>query len=921
MRPLRLKISAFGPYAGVTEIDLERLGQSGLYLITGDTGAGKTTIFDAITFALYGEASGENRETSMLRSKYAAPDTPTEVELIFSNGGKKYTVRRNPEYERPAKKGEGMTQQKADATLIYPDGTPVTKPKEVNMAIRDIVGVDREQFSQIAMIAQGDFLKLLLAETKERQNIFREIFKTGYYQTLQERLKTESGNLSRKYDEIRLSVAQYISGILCDEMDTLAVDVEKAKSGNMMIGDVILLLDKLIEKDCDSKEKIKNELAEVEAESEKINLQLTEVENYQKKEKALQEAEALRGEKQAVAEILFKNLEAVSSKKSDTEAAAKEIAETELLYPDYDNLERAETSLNELTEKLSGDKDSLENGRTVMAQLQAEIEKLKEELAAVGNAGEEREKLSRIAQQLEDKKTKAEDIKKDINLLKKQEEELANAQNKYRKSESEATVKAEEYAALNKAFLDSQAGILAEILKGGEPCPVCGSTTHPKKAVKPATTPTEEELKSFKNSADQAAKRAAEDSRRAGELSGMVASFKETLAAKSEALLGFCDLDTVGKSAEELTDKLWEELKLINLQLDEITKKLERKTALEELIPAREQTFEKGKNRITELEKQIAANQTAVAETKKQIATIGEKLKFQSKAAAESRVTELRWLVEEYNNAYARAEKEYRNAENEIAQLIGTIEQLKKDLAHPPKLQGEGLNEIKTELIGRKQTLQSRERQLDIRTTANSSAKENILKRSDDLESVERKWSWVKALSNTANGNISGKEKIMLETYIQGTYFDRIISRANTRLMMMTGGQYELKRRVEALNNRSQSGLELDVIDHYNGTARSVKTLSGGESFKASLSLALGLSDEIQSTSGGIRLETMFVDEGFGSLDDESLQQAIRTLSALTEGNRLVGIISHVAELKEKIDKQIVVTKEKTGGSRVEIMV
>ena len=211
--------------------------------------------------------------------------------------------------------------------------------------------------------------------------------------------------------------------------------------------------------------------------------------------------------------------------------------------------------------------------------------------------------------------------------------------------------------------------------------------------------------------------------------------------------------------------------------------------------------------------------------------------------------------------------------------------------------------------------------ELAARIRCNQTALEHLKEQSGDLEETEKKWTWVRALSNTANGNISGEEKIMLETYVQMTYFDRIIARANTRFMVMSGGQYELKRRIEAENNRSQSGLELDVIDHYNGTERSVNSLSGGETFKASLSLALGLSDEIQSSAGGIRLDTMFVDEGFGSLDEESLQQAMRALSSLTEGNRLVGIISHVAELKEKIDKQIFVTKDRSGGSRAEIRV
>ncbi len=203
---------------------------------------------------------------------------------------------------------------------------------------------------------------------------------------------------------------------------------------------------------------------------------------------------------------------------------------------------------------------------------------------------------------------------------------------------------------------------------------------------------------------------------------------------------------------------------------------------------------------------------------------------------------------------------------------------------------------------------------------SNKSALQKIKLKSGDLDDYEKRYQWVLPLSNTANGKVAGKEKIMLETYIQMTYFDRIISRANTRFMVMSGGQYELKRRKEAEDKKAQSGLDLDIIDHYNGTERSVKTLSGGESFKASLSLALGLSDEIQSIAGGIKLDTMFVDEGFGNLDDDSINQAMNALSGLAEGNRLVGIISHVSELKNRIDKQIVVAKEKSGGSKANII-
>jgi exonuclease SbcC len=249
MRPLSLKISAFVPYSGITEFDFEKLGKGGLYLITGDTGAGKTTIFDAITYALYGEPSGKNREVSMLRSKYADPATPTEVELTFSYRDKKYTVKRNPEYERESKRGGGLTKQLANAEITYPDGKIITKIKDVDSAIKEIIGIDRNQFCQIAMIAQGDFLKLLLAPTKERMEIFRHIFKTELFQNLQDRLKKESGKLADQCDDLNKSINQYIAGIACDEDNNDFSEVQKAKKGDLTTEDTILLLERIISDD------------------------------------------------------------------------------------------------------------------------------------------------------------------------------------------------------------------------------------------------------------------------------------------------------------------------------------------------------------------------------------------------------------------------------------------------------------------------------------------------------------------------------------------------------------------------------------------------------------------------------------------------------------------------------------------------
>ena len=310
-----------------------------------------------------------------------------------------------------------------------------------------------------------------------------------------------------------------------------------------------------------------------------------------------------------------------------------------------------------------------------------------------------------------------------------------------------------------------------------------------------------------------------------------------------------------------------------------------------------------------------------MSEKKKQHDADKKLLRFGSIAKAKNESEALEKNIDEMKKAYEKAQEALLESDKKIVGYKASIKEMSKQLYSKCNLDRESETNKRTEITKKKTADDAVAKELHTRIKSNKQVLDNIQANVENLDKLEKHYTWLRALSNTANGNISGKEKVMLETYIQMTYFDRIIARANTRFMVMSGGQYELKRRKEAENNRSQSGLDLDVIDHYNGTERSVKTLSGGESFKASLSLALGLSDEIQASAGGVKLDTMFVDEGFGSLDEESLDQAMKALLSLVDGNRLVGIISHVADLKNRIDKQIVVTKGKNGGSKANIAV
>ena len=914
MRPLKLKISAFGPYAGVTELELDRLGKSGLYLITGDTGAGKTTIFDAIAYALFGEPSGENRKPSMLRSKYAQPDTPTEVELTFINSGKVYTVKRNPEYERPAKKGGGTTKQRAEAFLTLPDGNIISRPTEVNAAVREILGVDKNQFSQIAMIAQGDFLKLLLADTQKRQDIFRSIFKTGYYRTLQENLKSEAGALSKQFDELRMSVEQYINGIIYP-------DGINAENGNIMTADTLTILSEIIESDTAAYIKNQQEIKETEKQLEEINAIITKTEDCHKAEKELDEAEKELNEKSTVLAERKNKVKEIKDRAPEYEHKRLHIAQLESTLSEFDILEKCIADAQKVFSEHKKAALFCYNKKLEIKSLSDETAGFRKELELLADCGEKKERAAKELSLAEERLNRLNEIYARLCDIRNTDDSISSYQRLYLQLSKASEKKTEKYNLMNKAFLDAQAGILAEALTEGKPCPVCGSAMHPHKAVKPAEAPTPEQLKTAKAEADEAAKNAEEISAKISGLIGRKEAMKAAVDAISNQLGAELDKDTPEESCNQHILALSsEKYELEKLLLNE-TKNLTRKKDIQRSLPQKEALLTEGQTVLAQEEKRAAALEAQLTEMKSNIAQLQERSLVDSRETALHIISMLKKDTEKYSKATEKAEADCRNTEDIITQLKGKIEQLKKTLAEKEKVDLEKALADKALLTQKKAALAQQQETVAIRINANRRAKKSIESKLDELSAAEKKLMWVKTLADTAAGTLTGKEKIMLETYIQATFFDRIIDRANTRLMIMSDGQYELKRRDEAANNRSQSGLELDVKDYYNGSVRDVRSLSGGESFKASLSLALGLSDEIQSMAGGVQLDTMFVDEGFGSLDGESLQQALRALASLSDGNKLVGIISHVAELKEKIDRQLVVTKEKSGGSRVEIFV
>lgn len=930
MRPLLLKMSAFGPYAGNTVIEFDKLGDKGLYLICGDTGAGKTTIFDAICYALFGEASGRLRDASMLRSKYADDLTPTEVELLFLHNDKEYRIVRNPEYYRPSKRGEGLTKQPQDACLYMPDGNVISKAKDVNKAVEELLSLNCDQFFQISMIAQGSFRELLISDTNTRQKIFRELFKTGFYLTLQDKLSEARKEISDSVSDSKKSIEQYVRDIMVDEDDVLLIDVENAKAGLMLTEDIIELIVSLINKDETIANDNENKLKAVNGELERVNSSIAIIENAINSKEMLDITLKEYEEKKPMEEAANAEFEKAKIELAKKDGIVKELSTIEAEIKKNEDIKKTEALVNRLsddkknkTEKLSLLSDEKEQKAGVLSELKSELDGLK-------NVGVSIEEYKNKLEKLDESINELNELKKEHKKFIRGQQELEELTDKYIEDNNEFKRLRDIYEEMEQAFRDGQAGILAATLTDGEKCPVCGSIAHPDKAKLTDEIPSEEKLNQAKENASKARDKANEASSFLRSRRTFVELIKEQLINNAVELFSDSDIDEdkdlfISNLESNIESRKFEITTLrndINDKLNNEKRRATRKKEIEDnLISEYEKKLKLIDEDIASLNIEIAGINASINENKLKAKEIKESLIFSDMSDAEIRRNELTYTLNSIQQLYDIKEQERNQIHDEVTKLTSKIESLKKSL------EGIEISDVtdkkakKTELEYKRNDLTKKIQEERTRIRINNNVLVNIKDKVESLKETEKNLSYITSLSKTANGDLSGKEKIKLETYIQTTYFDRIIRRANLRFMEMSSGQYELKRQRVASDIRGQSGLDLVVIDHYNGTERSVRTLSGGESFMASLSLALGLSEEVQSSSGGVSVDTLFVDEGFGTLDSDSLDLAYKALTNVTEGNRLVGIISHVAELRNKIDNQIIVKKEKSGGSAATVRV
>ena len=894
MKPLNLKMSAFGPYKNEVEIDFKKLGTNNIFLITGDTGAGKTTIFDAISYALFNEVSGSNRPITSLRSKFATTED-TYVELEFEHKGKEYKIRRVPEYERVKKTGEGTTKNIADAYLEYEDKI-ITGVKNVNDKIIELIGINAKQFKQISMLAQGEFIKILFAESKDRTEIFRKIFETSIYEQISTNLSILSAETRKDVDRLKTIFQTNTSNIRWIEKPVAIDLIDLKKITKLDIDEILNLIEKEIQINKDQikeeekeNEKLKKEIEKLREKIKKIEEQNEKVKKYKK---YLEENEEL---KQKAKEIKEKE-----TKIKVSQSVLQKVMPKQQIV----NEKQKELKIN-IDKKQVLEKE-IKNGEIIEQENKNKILKLNELKEILDKYKTIKEKSKNI----EDMFLLITQIEKDQKIKEKYVKQYEKLNNQYIEID-------EQYKEEEDKFFREQAGIIAQRLEEGKPCPVCGSIEHPNKAIKNDDVLSEEELKKLEEE-----KNKLENKRNTikNETISLNAKIETTIKMIPESNKQDFNLQDFEKQINESKNKQELEIKSLKENFENVclifAKKKENidKINFDEIKQNIEKQINRQNNKLLENKVKLKECNTLIETQEKSLEVIQQEYlnaikelgfkdekDYKEKTLKEADIEKIKQEIEQYKEKVTTTKTRLEDVkkelkEKEIIDVTQDIEKLEQS-SQKQKEEEKQINNKKASISFNKDT--------------NKKLKETAIELIDKMDKMAK----IEELAKIANGTANRKTKITFEQYVQATYFDMVISEANKRLLSMTDNRYLLIRKKKADKISEKIGLDLNVIDNYNGQERDVKSLSGGESFKAALSLALGLSDVIQSYSGGVLVDTLFIDEGFGTLDAESREQAINTLVNLAGSNKLIGIISHVEELQERIDKKIIVEKGQDGSN------
>lgn len=923
MKPVRLTLQAWGPFAGREEVDFSKLSGKGMFLITGPTGSGKTTVFDGIAYALYGNVSGSVRERNGLRSDFAKPEAESFAELEFIQHGKLYRIRRTPRYERLKKRGEGTVTSPETACLYETEGAlsdagndssaahsagaktssevyaeasaesfaPVTALAEVNRRIEELLGMNYDQFRQIAMIAQGEFMNMLVQKSSDRVEILRSIFRTGIYDRIEKKLSEESRNRSREVAALRDRMAETAGTIDAGEDEVMA---ELLQAADLHYEAILSELERLLAEEQQQERQLTEERAERE---EKVSHLRAGLQLVRETNRQLADRERWR----ARLEELAGGEKEQQKKKEQLRQArvAEQAAGKELLY------QKAKERVAESEARLAENRTELEGWQPRIAQipvLRAELERLEIQSKRLTSAEEALGEVMRLREE-----------------LRQAEQDFITISGKYEAQEKEVQEQKSLYEELERRYRDAVIGRAASYLLPGEPCPVCGSREHPDIAAIPAEAPEESEVEAARLAYEKlhaegqeilrsaaAAKAVVQEktkgTQRAWEQYGEYRYLSESEAGMAEvgtssaaAGLSGVEQETVQNAdLSGIAATLSESLSAVKKQLSEDQQELEQCVRQQELLAARIAEWETVcKQAEAEQERSEAEYRRAVMES-----GFADEESYRKAVLSPERQNELIQETERFDRELLEAKTQYQV--------------LEKSLAGKKYQEESGLVEELSAAETEQNSARDRLEKIRLKLTVNSSARNSLLEKQEKRRAAEKRYGIVQDLARTASGG--NREHLVLEQYVLSVYLEEIIRAANLRLSPMSMGRYELAKVEQVGDARTKDSLGLEIIDAYTGKRRSVRSLSGGESFKAALSLSLGLSDMIQSYAGGIEIDMFFIDEGFGSLDQESLDQAVTTLSRLAGEQKSIGIISHVAELKERIPEQITIRKTSTGS-------
>ena len=870
MKPVKLTMSAFGPYAGVTEIDFTRLGENGLFLIAGDTGAGKTTIFDAISFALYDEAAGgkERRKSKSFRSDYATAKAETWVEFTFTHRGETWMIRRNPEYIRAKKSGDGTTKESANAEMHCIESREFYFGlQDVNTKVHDLLGLTQDQFTQTVMIAQGDFLKILNAASDERKKLFQKLFNTGFYEAMRFKLQDMNSacNKERETLDARISFA---AGKVAPEADFPERELLLQYCSEPKYAELLLdVLARLIRQEKQTQEQSAQQKAMLDQQRREVTVQLEQGRTLNQ----------LFSEQQKCSGALAVLLEQQSSI-DDQQLQLDRARKAQQLLPAQALLKSTTDQLNELNKDLLSAQKGMED---TAPQLPVAESQLKEAAEHQSEADSLLQKASQLKELLP--------ILKELGQQKAQQRQLQTALVRLTEESREAD---KAYCTAKESYYLSQAGLLATELQAGKPCPVCGSCEHPHPAQLADTAVTREMLETAEKKRRDAESSLQETSAR---LTGINAQIDTALER----------LNALHVSADETEASVKAKIKELTAQAQQIRDAIDHcRKVLHDL----QLKYKESEGKVQSIRKQIADTTDKFVEQKDSFEAGLDEHGF-----ADARDFELAIMQD---SAIAKLEKTIRTHYERKQSLSDQLAQLHEKLKGKEPVDLCVLENHQAELDAAQKKADADEKAASGKVSLHEDVHKEIQNAQRQRKRKEEHWAVVRDLYDCCSGKAGGnrRAKLTFETYVQQYYFKQVVAAANKRLTVLTDGMFTLRCKEEAADRVHQSGLDLDVLDRSTGQWRDVSTLSGGESFLASLSLALGLSDVVQGQSGSIRMEAMFIDEGFGTLDENALRNSLRVLGDLADGKRLIGIISHVQDLEEKIDRQIVVSKTLRGS-------